>query len=171
MAAIDTGTHAPDFTWPGFEGKTSEGKTSEGKTYSLKTALASGPVLAAFFKVSCPTCQYTFPFLERIAKHFGCVWGVSQDDARATRDFAKHYGVSFPLLLEDTDDYPTSNAYGLTHVPSIFLIGRSGEILASCVGFSQQDLLDIVSKLAKLTGKEGLELFHAGEDIPKFKSG
>src|SRR2546423_10635089 len=114
MPAIVAGKRAPDFSWPALDGK----------TYSLKSALASGPMLVAFFKVSCPTCQYTFPFLERLGKYFGCVWGVSQDDERATRDFAKHYGVTFALLLEDTDDYPTSNAYGLTHVPSIFLLDR-----------------------------------------------
>ena len=155
MAAIDTGTHAPDFTWPAIDGK----------TYRLETALASGPVLLAFFKVSCPICQFTLPFLERIAKRFGCVWGVSQDDERSTRDFAKQFGVHFPLLLEDTDDYPTSEAYGLTHVPSIFLIGQTGEILLSSVGFAKQDLLDMTSKLGEF------ELFHAGEDIPNFKSG
>ncbi len=161
MPAIDAGTHAPDFTWP----------ATDGKTYSLKDALASGPVLVAFFKVSCPTCQFTFPFLERAARHFGCVWGVSQDDQRATRDFAKHYGVSFPLLLEDTDDYPTSNAYGLTHVPSIFLIGTAGEILETCVGFGREDLLAMMAKLEALSGKKGFTLFKAGEDIPKIKSG
>jgi peroxiredoxin len=161
VSAIETGTHAPDFTWPAIDKK----------TYSLETALASGPMLVAFFKVSCPTCQFTFPYLEKIAKHFGRVWGVSQDDERSTRDFAKHFGVSFPLLLEDTDDYPTSSAYGLTHVPSIFLIGEDGEILINCVGFARQDLLDMVSKLTELTGKEGFQLFNAGEDIPKFKSG
>jgi peroxiredoxin len=158
---MDAGTRAPDFAWP----------ATDGKTYSLSDALASGPVLVAFFKVSCPTCQFTFPFLDRAAKHFGCVWGVSQDDERATRDFAKHFGVSFPLLLEDIDDYPTSNAYGLTHVPSIFLIGTGGEILATCIGFDREDLLAMTAKLATLTGKKGFTLFKAGEDIPKFKSG
>jgi hypothetical protein len=75
------------------------------------------------------------------------------------------------LLLEDTDDYPTSNAYGLTNVPSIFLIGTNGEILESCVGFGREDLLGMTAKLETLTGKKGFSLFHAGEDIPKFKSG
>src|SRR5713226_6830620 len=120
MSAIATGKRAPDFNWPALDGK----------TYSLKDALASGPMLVAFFKVGCPTCQFTFPFRDRVAGFFaGRIWGVSQDEQRGTKDFAQHFGVHFPLLLEDTDDYPTSNAYALTHVPSIFLIDRSGEIL------------------------------------------
>lgn len=161
MATIDTGTMAPEFTWPG----------TDGKTYSLKTALQSGPMVVAFFKVSCPVCQMTFPYLDRIARQFGRVWGVSQDDDRATRDFAKTFGVSFPLLLEDTDDYPTSNAYGLDHVPSIFLIGSNGEILISCVGFGRQDLMDMAAKLAESAGNKGFTLFQPSDNAPAFKAG
>jgi peroxiredoxin len=61
MATLKAGTLAPDFTLP----------TMDGKKFSLSEALARGPVLAAFFKVSCPTCQYAFPFLERIYKSYG----------------------------------------------------------------------------------------------------
>jgi peroxiredoxin len=164
MPEIDTGAKAPDFTWT----------ATDGKSYSLSQALqeSHGPMLAAFFKVSCPTCQFTFPFLERVARYFpGRVWGVSQDDARSTRDFAKQYGVTFPLLLEDTDDYPTSNAYGLTYVPSIFLIGAGGEILESSVGFGRKDLLKMTAMLGELIKKPGFTLFRDGEDVPSSKAG
>jgi peroxiredoxin len=162
MAAIEAGTMAPDFTWP----------ATDGKSYSLQQALSQGPVLVAFFKVGCPTCQFTFPFLERFAQHFPeRVWGVSQDDAASSKQFAQRYGITFPLLLEDLDDYPTSNAYGLSHVPSLFLIGRDGEILHNSVGFLKQDLEDIAAKLARLTGQSGFQLFQDGEDIPKYKAG
>jgi len=53
MTALATGTKAPEF----------ELKTLDGKKFSLRDELANGPVVLAFFKVSCPTCQYTFPFL------------------------------------------------------------------------------------------------------------
>ena len=56
MAALDRGTTAPDFSLP----------TIDGKQFSLREALTHGPVVAAFFKISCPTCQYAFPFLQRI---------------------------------------------------------------------------------------------------------
>ncbi len=161
MAAIEAGAMAPDFAWPG----------TDGKKYSLKETLASGPALVAVFKASCPVCQMTFPFLERFGKHFGRVWGLSQDDAAATKDFARRYGVSFPMLLEDTDDYPTSNAYGVTNVPTLFLVDKSGEILTTSVGFSKQDIEDIAAKMGSLTGKKGFAPFHAGEDVPKYKPG
>lgn len=161
MATLDAGQKAPDFSWKGLDGK----------PYALKEALASGPMLVAFFKVSCPTCQYTLPFLERFGKHFGRVWGVSQDDARDTKDFAKTYGVSFPLLLEDTEEYPTSNAYGLTHVPSVFLVGKDGQIVSQMVGWSKKDIEGIAGKLGTLTGKQGFAPFKPGEDVASSKSG
>ena len=61
MAALTVGTKAPDFVL----------KAMDGKRFSLQEELGSGPVVLAFFKVSCPTCQYAFPFLERLHKAYG----------------------------------------------------------------------------------------------------
>ena len=61
MAALERGTTAPDFNL----------QAMDGKQFSLREALARGPVLAAFFKISCPTCQYALPFLQRIYGFYG----------------------------------------------------------------------------------------------------
>jgi len=53
MAALSAGISAPEFNLP----------TIKGERFSLREALARGPVVAAFFKISCPVCQYAFPFL------------------------------------------------------------------------------------------------------------
>jgi len=94
MAVLGTGKDAPLF----------ELSAADGTRYSLKVALARGPVLAAFFKVECPTCQYTFPFLERLYKqlrdHSAQIWGISQDGVRDTQGFARDYDISFPLLID-----------------------------------------------------------------------
>ena len=83
MAALTAGTSAPDFKL----------QTMDGKQFSLRNALARGPVVAAFFKISCPVCQYTFPFLERIYKaHRGenvTIVGISQNEKKDTAAFAK----------------------------------------------------------------------------------
>jgi peroxiredoxin len=52
MAALASGTKAPEFDL----------KTLEGKRFSFADELTHGPVVLAFFKVSCPTCQYALPF-------------------------------------------------------------------------------------------------------------
>src|ERR1700722_15312320 len=173
MAALAVGAKAPDFAL----------KTVDGTRFCLSEELARGAVVLAFFKVSCPTCQYAFPFLERLHRAYGgrtregkvqgrkpnsdgdagaalkgpsstnppsigassagasstgrssigastgvglpaivSLIGVSQNDANDTAAFIKEFGITFPVLLDDTRSYPASNAYGLTNVPSIFYV-------------------------------------------------
>lgn len=165
MAALSTGTLAPDFTLP----------VIDGKQFSLKDALIRGPVLAAFFKISCPVCQFALPFLERIYKAYGrgnvTIIGVSQNNKKETVSFIKQYGLTFPVLLDDTHTYPVSNAYGLTNVPSIFWIAQDGEIEISSVGWIRKDIDEINRKAAATCGEHLHPLFHTGEDVPDFRAG
>src|ERR1700751_3155986 len=104
MTHLAAGNMAPEFSL----------KSLDQKEYSLRPLLERGSVVAAFFKISCPVCQFTFPFLERLHRRYGSsgasFLGVSKDEARATKSFASEYGVTFPLVL-DSDGYPVSNAY------------------------------------------------------------
>src|SRR5271156_6763023 len=123
MTNFDAGKIAPGFSL----------RALDGKEYSLNAAMKHGLVVIAFFKISCPVCQFTFPYLERLYKRYGgdgvTFLGVSQDDASATKDFAKEFGVTFPMVLDQNEKgYPASNAYGLTNVPTIFLIESDGTV-------------------------------------------
>ena len=165
MAALTVGAKAPDF----------ELKTLDGKTFSLREALVQGPVVLAFFKVSCPTCQYALPFLDRLYKAYGHngvrLVGVSQNDPKQTVAFMKEFGVSFPMLLDDPAAYPASNAYGLTNVPSVFWIAEHGEIEVSSVGWVKADFEKINRKMAE-AGKLALAtVFKPGEDVRDFRAG
>ena len=165
MAALVEGKTAPDFSLPAMDGS----------KFSLKQALAKGPVVLAFFKVSCPTCQYAFPFLERIYKAYGkrtvTIVGVSQNDAKDTARFTKEFGLSFPVLLDDTKSYPVSNAYGLTNVPTVFWIAQDGEIEVSSVGWSRKEMDVVNAKAAQALGEAVKPLFHAGEQVVDFRAG
>jgi peroxiredoxin len=165
MAALTAGTSAPDFKL----------QTMDGKQFSLHDALTRGPVVAAFFKISCPVCQYTFPFLERIYKVHGgrhvTIVGVSQNEKKDTAAFAKEYDVTFPILLDDTNAYPVSNAYGLTNVPTTFWIAQDGVIEISSVGWERKEIEEINQKAAKIAGEEPKPVFRADEQIPDFRAG
>ncbi len=165
MAALTVGTKAPDF----------ELKAMDGPRFSLQEALGSGPVVLAFFKVSCPTCQYAFPFLERLHKAYGQkgvkLLGVSQNNAKDTAAFTKEFGATFPILLDDTEKYPVSNAYGLTNVPTIFWIAQDGEIEVSSVGWVKAEFEEINRRMAE-AGKTGpAAMFKPGEDVRDFRAG
>jgi peroxiredoxin len=165
MAALTPGTSAPDFTL----------ETMDGKKFSLREALMRGPVVAAFFKISCPVCQYAFPFLERIYRTYGdknvAFVGISQNSKKDTAAFNKEYGVTFPVLLDDTNSFPVSNAYGLTNVPTIFWIGQDGEIEISSVGWSRQDMEEVNHRMAEVTGDGVKPIFRAGEQVADFRAG
>ena len=168
MAALPAGTKAPDFSLPVVNNTKAGG-------FSLESALQRGPVLAAFFKVSCPTCQYTFPFLERIHKAHGdnkiTVVGISQNNASETAAFLKEYGITFPTLLDDPNGYAVSNAYGLTNVPSLFLIGQDGKIEVSSVGWVKPEVEDINRKIAVAQQTAPPAIFKPGEDVRDFRAG
>lgn len=166
MTALASGVHAPDIELPSLEGS----------RFSLRDALQRGPVVVAFFKVSCPVCQLAFPFLERIFKAYGqsgafTFVGVSQDSAADTRAFNRTYGVTFPVLLDEKGKYPASNAYGLTNVPSVFLISTESEIEFASVGWSRQDTEQLNQRLAKIGGQAAIRLFAPGERVPDYKPG
>lgn len=164
MTHIVAGNQAPGFSVRGLDGK----------EYSLDALTPRGPVIAAFFKVSCPVCQFTFPFLERLHQRYGrgnvTFLGISQDDVRATKAFANDYGVTFPMAL-DLKGYPASNAYGLTNVPTIFLIDTDGTVKISCMGFDRKDLEAIAAELARRQQIVPAALFGAGESVPAHKPG
>jgi peroxiredoxin len=165
MTALAAGTNAPGI----------ELKNLDGKPFSLADELARNPVVLAFFKVSCPTCQYAFPFLERLHKAYRkngvTLVGVSQNDAKETAAFAKDFGISFPMLLDDTKTYPASNAYGLTNVPTIFWIAQDGEIEISSVGWVKADFEQLNRKMAEAGKTAPAVVFKPGEDVRDFRAG
>jgi peroxiredoxin len=165
MAALTAGTKAPEF----------ELKALDGKRFVLRDELAAGPVVLAFFKVSCPVCQYAFPFLERLERAYGHtgvrIIGVSQNDPKQTAAFNKEFGVTFPVLLDDTESYPVSNAYGLTNVPTLFWIAQDEEIEVSSVGWVKADFDEVNRKMAEARNIPLASLFKAGDDVRDFRAG
>lgn len=165
MSVLAPGAKAPEIHLP----------TTDGKTFSLKEENSPAPVVAAFFKVGCPTCQYTFPFLQRVYQAYPRdrvkVIGISQDDAKATAAFMQEYGVTFPVLLDDTKQYPASNAYRLVNVPSTFVIGKAGNIDFSTIGWVKEEFEQLNEMVARATGIPPAQIFKYGEDVKDFKAG
>lgn len=156
LTPLEAGAHAPDFRLPYLTG----GETS------LRQILEHGPALLAFFKVSCPVCQLAFPFLERMHKPGRLpVYGISQNGARETREFADRYGSSFAILLDlESTGFPASNAYGLTNVPTMYLVERDGSIAQTIHGWNKQEM-------TALAATNGVALIRPDENVPEWKAG
>src|SRR5688572_15664712 len=117
---VRTGDAAPEFRL----------KQHGGGEQALSELRERGPVLVAFYKVSCPTCQFTFPYLERMAAKSAIpFFGISQDDAQSTAAFHERLRVTFPSLLDSKSaGYPVSNAFGITNVPTMYVIEPDGRV-------------------------------------------
>ena len=133
---------------------------------ALTDLLAAGPALLAFFKVSCPVCQMTLPFLERIHAGGGLpVYGISQNDGPETRQFAQDYGLRFPMLLDAEDNgFPASNAYGISHVPTMFWIEPGLKIGRLIEGWVKAEI-EWLGQLA------GIQAIRPDERVPVLRPG
>jgi peroxiredoxin len=165
MAALTAGTKAPDFELPAMDGS----------KFSLQDGLTRGPVLAVFFKISCPVCQYAMPFYQRGFKVYGqkgvSIVAISQNEKKDTAEFMKRYGLTTPTLLDDTKTFPVSNAYGLTNVPTAFWIAEDGTIEISSVGWSRQEFEEMIRKAASAAGDSPKSVFQPAEQIADFRAG
>lgn len=146
--------HAPDFNL----------QEANGGTASLKKQLGGKPAVVALFKVGCPTCQYTFPFLERLHKSGVTVVGISQDDANDTRAFAKQYGITFPLGI-DVPGYAVSKAYGIGTVPSMFAVDADGSIRYVAEGWVREEFEELANQVGSPP------VIKASESVLDFKAG
>src|SRR5215472_2557322 len=115
MAALEPGTIAPPFRL----------EDLEGKVHSLEELRQGDLLLLVFYHSECPTCGLSMPFIGNLARAVRSermkIWGVSQDARKETIKFAGIKGLEMPIHI-DAEPYPVSEAYGLTNVPSLFLI-------------------------------------------------
>jgi peroxiredoxin len=132
------------------------------------SAERSRPTLLVFFKVSCPTCQFTLPYIERLSSGASPdapeILAISQDDAPNTRQFQERFGLSVPTLLDPGPSYAASSLYRITHVPSFFLIEPDGTISLSFDGFEKGPLEQVAARF-------GAPLFAEGERVPASRPG
>jgi peroxiredoxin len=153
---LDAGSPLPDLRL----------KLLAGGESTLREVAARGPALLAFFKVSCPICQLTFPFLERLhAAGTLAIYGISQNGARDTREFNEDFGIAFPTLLDDeAKHFPASNAFGISSVPTLFLVERNNTISHVIEGWRKNEM-------EFLATKAGAPVFRQGDNVPEWKAG
>jgi peroxiredoxin len=152
---LEPGARVPEFHLSRLEG----GETT------LAEIAANGPALLVFFKVSCPVCQLTLPFLERIHNGSLPIYGISQNDPADTRAFTREYGVSFPMLLDTEESgFPVSDAFGISSVPTMFLLESGGAISRVIEGWRK-------SEIEWLGAQAGVRPFRPSDHVPAWKAG
>lgn len=161
---LAVGTEAPDFVL----------ENSTGQSQHLAEALTDGPVILAFFKADCATCQIAFPYLESLSQAYRGerwhIWGICQHPPRAADWFAKTNGITFPLLI-DEQGFPVSQLYDPPATPTIVLIDRHGVIRDSFYGFTKDSLNLLARQLADMLGHEAVIIAPPDDGRPAFRPG
>jgi cytochrome c biogenesis protein CcmG, thiol:disulfide interchange protein DsbE len=125
-------THYP----PGMKPPEFNGPTVEGPTVSL-VSLRGRVVLLNFWSSWCLDCRSEMPIFEQLHRDFAAqgltILGVNvREGTRTIRRYAGELDLTFPLVLDPKGKITAS--YGVTGLPTTFLIGRDGRPVALAIG-------------------------------------
>lgn len=123
-----------------------------GRTVTL-AALRGHPVFVTFWASWCDPCAHEAPALEQFSKGLGgraALVGVNWSDPSLSdaRAFVKRYGWTFPNLRDPQG--AAGLRFGITGLPTTFVIDSSGKVRATLRGPQTQQTL--TSALATVGG-------------------
>lgn len=162
---LSEGSQAPDFVLTG----------TDGKEYRLSQALKEGPVLAVFVKTTCPACDLVMPYLKQLSEAYRRdgwqLWVVTQNDADASRQYARQFGAWFPVLMDEPAGWPASRAWDPPATPTLFLIDRDGRVEAITWGFSKADINQMAERIARHLGEPAAPVARPDDGNPAVRPG
>lgn len=141
--AVGVGQAAPAFVLP----------TKDG-TVDLST-LRGKVVYVDFWASWCGPCKQSFPWLSDMQAKYGdqglVVVGINVDHKRSDADrFLASTPAKFTVAFDAQGTTPT--AYRVTGMPSSYLVGRNGQIVATHVGFRQSEASALEATLRAALG-------------------
>jgi cytochrome c biogenesis protein CcmG/thiol:disulfide interchange protein DsbE len=137
------GKPAPDFTLP-----IVANGPSVTSTLALRE-LQGTPVVLDFWATWCGPCQAEAPLVNKIAQQFRekglVVVGIdtSEPDGHA-RAWALEHGLSYPIVYDTNNE--TAERYGVTNMPTLVVISRSGKVSAVREGLTNGAELESLVK-------------------------
>lgn len=144
-AAAEPGTQAPGFTARTFDGKEVSLADFRGKI-----------VFVDFWASWCSPCRESLPMYDKLAADFGtdnfAIIAVNLDETAAdAKKFIAQHPVRYTIVQNPQGDIP--KAFGLSGMPSSYLIDRDGKVRQRYVGFEPTDISALKNEIAKLIGK------------------
>ena len=133
FAPLDTGAVAPAFAYP----------TLEGDTLALAD-LRGSVVMLNVWATWCTPCVREMPAMQRMYAELQDeglrIVAVSVDapgTRRDVRSFVDELGLTFDILLDPSGGI--EHAYGVTGLPTTYLIDREGHIRHKVIGITEWD--------------------------------
>jgi hypothetical protein len=134
----------------------------------LSDAWRDGEALFLIGHRNCKTTRQTLPFLDRIHRRRAAgrsVVAILQDDPATARELRASLDLALDVRLE-ADPYPVASALELVAVPTLFLVGRGGEIEGVCEAFVRAELEAFAERLGAPP-----PLFAPEDDAPALRPG
>ena len=131
LKTLDLRGYTPRTAPPQFSGSTLDAR-------QLSLAEYRGAVIVLnFWATWCLECRPEMPALERLQREFSsrglAIIGVNARESKeAVRRYAKELGLSFPLVLDR--DGKINALYGVIGLPTTFVVGRDGRVIAFAIG-------------------------------------
>jgi len=132
-------------------------KTLDGQGITL-SALRGKVILIDFWATWCGPCRESIPHLVHLrntyqGKGFEVI-GLSEDkgDVETVRNFVKSLDIPYPIAMSPQD---VSRSYGVSALPTAFLIDREGKIQQKMLGFSPAIAKQMTSKIEELLSQKG----------------
>jgi peroxiredoxin len=136
---------APDFTLATIDGRIITVSQLKGKV-----------VLLDFWATWCAPCRLAIPHLNDLYRAYrerGLeIIGLSLDKGNPgqVRRFAVNMGIKYPIIMADDD---VVKNYGISPIPTTYLIDREGYISNKWVGFSQNLMTKIAAETERHLSK------------------
>lgn len=133
------GRDAPGFALPAGDGKTLNLSDYKGKVVYLD-----------FWASWCGPCRKSFAWMNEAQAKYGAqglqIVGVNLDQKNEdARSFLKDMPAKFAVAFDQSGKVPGS--FGLKGMPTSYLIGRDGKVIAEHIGFKEADRAALESKI------------------------
>ena len=107
--------------------------TTNGKTIALTSTADSKPTLIYFWGTWCAYCRFTSPMVETISKDYPVISiAVSSGSDKDIYHYLKEHELTFDAINDGNGYY--SHKWGVSGVPSMFIVNENGEITSKTQG-------------------------------------
>ena len=127
QVAIEGGIPAPDFTFPGLDGKMVSLSDYKGKV-----------VLVNIWATWCPPCVKEMPSMEKLYRKFKgenfeiLAVSIDKPGSKAVAPFMEKTRLTFPALIDSKG--AIKPVYRITGIPESFIIDQQGVLIKKIVG-------------------------------------